>query len=114
MENPQKEVSDLSRAWPTARDAVEHALKDIEAALSSTRYQRKKGGVYYEMRRDMPYVIHATKTPGVQILVNRNYKPLGSNEPTSGQFLDYEEFPNAHVRLSSDQIAKVVSPGRDR
>jgi hypothetical protein len=27
----------------------------------------------------MPYVIHDTQFPGTQILVNRNYKPIGSN-----------------------------------
>jgi hypothetical protein len=114
QKHPQLEVGDLSRVWPSAHDAVAHALKDMEAALSSTRFQRKKGGVYYEMRRDMPYMIHATKTLGVQILVNRNYKPLGSNEPTGGEYLDYESYPNAHVQLTPEQIKKVVSPVRER
>ena len=111
--HPQLRVEDLSRVFPTARNAVAHALKDMEAALSARPYRAKSGTLYYEMRCDMPYVIHATKMPGVQILVNRNYKPLGSNEPTGGQHLDYEDYPNAHVRLTMEQIAKVVSTGRD-
>lgn len=110
----QMNVEDLSRVWSTAREAVVHALKEMEAALSDATYQLKKGRVYYEMRRDMPYVIHDTDTPGVQILVNRSYKPLGSNEPSSGPHLNYEDYPNAHVRLTPEQIAKIVSIGRDR
>jgi hypothetical protein len=58
----QKNVEDLSRAWSTAREAVVHALKAMEAALSSTTYRRKQGHIYYEIRRDTPYVVHDTDT----------------------------------------------------
>ena len=59
----------------------------------------------------MPYVIHETNIPDTYILVNRNYKPLGSNQPTHGDYAVYEDFKNLHVCLTPTQVASVVSPG---
>ncbi len=63
------------------------------------------------MRRDLPYVIHDTESPGTQILVNRKYKPVGS---TAEDFVNYEEFTNLHVRLTEDQIRSVACPSHER
>lgn len=108
----KSDLQDLARVHDCAETAVAHAMADLRASLTRTRYPPKIGShVHMEMRRDFPYVIHDTKLPGVQILVNRNYKPLGA---TSTDWLVYEDFPNLHVRLSPDQIAALVKPPHER
>ena len=103
---------DISRSHIGAAEAVAYAVVSMESALSVARYSfRGPSRGYYEMRRDMPYIIHETAIPDTYILVNRNYKPLGSNQPTGGDHATYEDFANLHVRLTPEQIASVVSPG---
>lgn len=103
---------DISRHHNSAAEAVAYAIASMESALSVARYSlRGPSRGYYEMRRDMPYIIHETAIPGTYILVNRNYKPLGSNQPTRGDHAVYEDFKNLHVRLTPEQIASVASPG---
>lgn len=103
---------DISHRHKSAADAVAHAIRYMESALSVVRYSlRRPSPSYFEMRRDMPYIIHGTAIPGTYILVNRNYKPLGSNKPTGGDHAIYEEFMNLHVRLTPEQIASVASAG---
>ena len=105
------EVEDIStnHASPTA--AVEHAISRLSAALAKSRYGfRGESRPYLELRRDLPYIIHKTALPGTQILVNRNYKPVGHNARTSGAHVEYEQYRNLLIRLSPAQIASVVSP----
>ena len=107
-----EDLSDISRSHNSAAEAVAYAIASMESALSVARYSlRGPSRGYYEMRRDMPYIIHETAIPNTYILVNRNYKPLGSSQPTGGDHAIYEEFTNLHVRLTPDQIASVASPG---
>ena len=106
------DLPDISRSHKSAAEAVAYAITSLEAALSVARFSMNRPScAYYEMRRDMPYFIHETTIPGTYILVNRNYKPLGSNQPTGGNYAVYEKFTNLHVRLTPEQIASVVSPG---
>lgn len=103
---------DISRTHKNASEAVAYAIASMESALSAARYSfRGPSRAYYEMRRDMPYFIHETAIADTYILVNRNYKPLGSNQPTGGDHAIYEEFTNLHAHLTPAQIASVVSPG---
>jgi hypothetical protein len=108
------EVPDVSASYVSAREAVEHAIRLLEAALAKTRYVIPKGTTkaYLEMRRDLPYFIHETSLPDTQILVNRNYKPLGNSARTGEQWVKYEDVTNMHVSLTSAEVASVVSPGR--
>ena len=107
-----EDLPDISRSHISAAEAVAHAVAFMESALSVARYSfREPSRGYYEMRRDMPYIIHNIAVPGTYILVNRNYKPLGSNQRAGGVYATYEDFANLHVRLTPEQIASVVSPG---
>lgn len=109
------DLPDISRTHKNAAEAVAFAIAALDAALSVPRYSmRRASRPYYELRRDMPYIIHDLSIPGTFILVNRNYKPLGSNQPTEGEFAVYEDFTNLHVCLTSSQIASVVSPPHER
>lgn len=106
------EMDDHSHNHPSAIDAVSFAIKSLESALTISRYSfRGVTRPYLEMRRDMPYAIHETSISGTQILVNRNYKPLGSNIEAGEEHLIYEHFSNIHVQLTTLQIASVSNHG---
>lgn len=104
---------DISAVHSSARDAVDHAIRTLSDLLQKPRFVIPKGDstLYRELRRDMPYAIHETELLDTQILVNRNYKPLGNNSNTGEDWVVYEEATNGHVRLTASQIAAVVSPG---
>jgi hypothetical protein len=109
------ELEDLSRSHSSAKVAVNHAIQWLSALLSKSGFSVKAGGLTYRtMRRDLPYVIHDTSIPGTQILVNRHYKPVGSNVPSSGPNAVYEEFANLHVQLGAEEILTVVSKPHER
>jgi hypothetical protein len=110
------EVSSICASHASALEAVDHAIRSVEAALAKPRYVVPKGETkaYLEMRRDLPYIIHETDLPETQILVNRDYKPLGDNARTGERWVKYEDFKNMHVRLTTAEIKSVVSDGRER
>lgn len=106
------QVPDISASHLSARDAVAHAIKFLAAQLARPRFVVPKGEsrLYLEMRRDLPYVIHETALPGTQLLVNRNYKPLGNNSRTGENWVNYESATNGHSKLTPAQVASVVGP----
>ena len=110
------QVPDISASHLSARDAVAHAINFLAAQLAKPQFVVPKGEsrLYLEMRRDMPYVIHETALPGTQLLVNRNYKPLGNNSKTAENSVNYELAISGHTKLTAAQIASVVSPPHDR
>lgn len=109
------DLPDLSRSYESAKEAVAHAIHWLSAFLERPGFNVRPGSdAYLTMRRDCPYVIHDTSIPDTQILVNREYKPVGSSIPRSGAYLSYEEFTTLHVKLTAQQIQKVVSPPHER
>ena len=106
-------LQDISAVHSSAREAVDHAIRTLTDLLEKPRFFIPKGDskLYRELRRDMPYAIHQTELPDTQILVNRNYKPLGNNSKTGDDWVVYEDAKNGHVKLTAPQIALVVSPG---
>lgn len=109
------ELEDLSRSHSSAKVAVNHAIQLLSTLLSKSSFSVKAGGLSYRtMRRDLPYVIQDTNIPGTQILVNRHYKPVGSNVLATGSDAIYEEFSNLHVQLGAGEITAVVSAPHER
>jgi hypothetical protein len=109
------QVVDISSTFYSAGDAIQHAIDLNAVALAKDRYRiPRRSRVFLEMLRDAPFVLHETAIPGVQIILNRRYKPLGFSGQGLVDWVNYEEYLNLHVRLSSDQISGVVSPGFDR
>ncbi len=105
------DLPDISENHSSASEAIEFAITNLEVALSASKFSFKNANCgYYELRRDMPYVIHGTSIENTYILVNRNYKPLGSNKATAFDYVRYEDYTNLHVRLTKQQISSVVSP----
>ena len=106
------EIEDLSGSYANAAEAVTHAIRSLSALLSAPRYSvRTTSETYLKLRRDLPYVIHSTGIPGTYLLVNRNYKPVGSNSPAHENWVDYDKCTNLHIRVSPEQIASIVTPG---
>lgn len=103
--------ADLSRQHASAKAAVVHAIHLLDGLLAKRRYSVRLGGpTYDQLRQHLPYVVHDTALPNTQILVNRRYKPVGSNVPSSGPQVAYEHFVNLQLKLSPAQIRGVVSP----
>src|SRR5687768_1484842 len=100
------ELVDLSRHHPDVRAAVEFAILRLEATMRCPKHWRRRdrtSEVHLGLRRDLPYRIHSTDLTGTQILINREQKPVGSNVPSGGKYLRYEDYPNSHVRLTPEQ-----------
>lgn len=108
--------SDISATHLSAVNAIDHAIEFLSAELKKQRFVVPSGEstLYLEMRRDLPYAIHETEIQGTQILVNRNYKPLGSSLRTGEGWVVYEAATNGHVQLTPEQIASLVSPRQIR
>ena len=108
------EIEDISGSYSNATEAVTHAIKSLSDLLSAPRYSvRATSPTYLKLRRDLPYVIHSTGIPGTYLLVNRNYKPVGSNSSSHENWVDYDKCTNLHVCVSPEQIASIVTPGHE-
>lgn len=108
------DIEDISGSYANAAEAVDHAIMSLSALLSAPRYSvRQSPETYAKLRRDLPYVIHTTGMQGKYILVNRNYKPVGSNSPAHENWVDYDKYNNLHIRVTPEQIASVVTPGHE-
>jgi len=60
--------------------------------------------VYLEMRWWLPYHLESVDG-GVQVLVNRYYKPVGH---ITKVFLSYSQFPHLRTYLSAEQLVAVA------
>lgn len=111
MRNKPDDGVDLSRVHPSAKAAIEAAIGWLNEQLAKPSFTVKLGSAKHTfMRRNLPYFIHNTDLPGVQLLVNREYKPVGSTLPHAGPYVNYNEYTNLHVSLSPAEIQAVVSP----
>lgn len=99
-------ISDLSNTHQSPSDAIHFAIKAL--AKKSNQKIDPESYEYLEMYRDMPYALKATNIPGAYMLVNRNYTPIGSNEPPGGKWFNYDEFTNLHVHLTPAQLKRLV------
>ncbi|MGZ5118893.1 MAG: hypothetical protein ACXWCY_26880 [Burkholderiales bacterium] len=102
------ELADISREHVDVRAGISHAVAYLESLLQRWRKVTPRGQIDQQMRRDLPYVIHKTSVEHTYILVNRDYKPIGS---TASDFVRYEDYPNCQLNLTREQIERVVSPG---
>ena len=100
-------LPDISGAHASPAECLTHALALLEGTLARGRGNRD---AFLSLRRDLPYVIHETSTPGTQILLNRQYKPLGCNLPDGFKWVRYEDYPHLHVQLTDAEISRVACP----
>lgn len=115
MDEKTSQFPDISGSHSNALAAVDHAIAFLAELLAKPRFLVPKGEtpLYLKMRRDFPYIVHETNVSETQILVNRNYKPLGNSSRTAANWVDYDVCTNMHVRLSRTQIDAVCAPARD-
>lgn len=116
MSKQSIQLPDVSATHQSALQAVDKAIALLQREIEKPRFRIPKGenALYLEMRRDLPYVIHDTALAGIQILVNRNYKPLGNSSKTGDGWVSYESSTGCHVRLTSAQIAAVIGVEDER
>jgi hypothetical protein len=95
-------LSSLSFSSPDA--IVEHAMNLTSDCIKKGVSQRR----LEQMRRDLPYRFMSIGD-GVQILVNRDYKPCG-DPPRPGYWARYEEWPHHHLRLTREEGKAIVLP----
>lgn len=88
----------------SALSALDTALLSMRDSLASHDYKKKLD----VMRNHLLYALHPTAKPDIYIMVNRNYKPIGSSAESGFPHDDYEAFPNLHVRLTQKQIQSVA------
>jgi hypothetical protein len=85
-----EDLEDISSNFADAFAAIESAIILIVKALAEKRYHIPRySRQWMEMRCYLPYAVHPTELPNTQILVNRHYKPVGSNQPTKN-WVNYE------------------------
>lgn len=88
------------------RYAVDAVISDVKFALTLRPKQYKEYMV--EIRPDLIYCLHATTiAPNVKLLVNRNYKPVGSTAPYGPPYADYEAATDLQIRLPKSQLENV-------
>jgi hypothetical protein len=98
-------LPDISNSHESARAAVGVAIYLMELALSMPTASWHSDRFFNRLQRDLPYIIHETDLPGISILLNRRYKPLGTlNEA----WVRYESFENLHVKLTDEEIRAVA------
>ena len=102
------EISDISSTFINAEHGVSNAIDLLLIALSSKRFFYPNNSKIYELiRRDIPYCMHETSVKDTQILLNRNYKPIGSNLKNGEPLVNYDKVSNLHINLTKEQLLSI-------
>jgi hypothetical protein len=88
----------------SALSALDRALFSLKDSISFHNYKKSLD----VMRNNLPYALHPTSQPDIYIMVNRNYKPIGSSADSGFPYVDYDAFPSRHVRLTQKQIQSLA------
>lgn len=103
----RSETADLSGKFISPANAVDYAVAYVEALLRRPRFRiDHKAVASWEMRSWLPYGAVPMGEPGY-ILVNRNYKPVGS--PVT-DFARYEDFGHLHLQLDDEEWRSFATP----
>lgn len=99
------DLPDDSEIFDTAGDAVHYGLDRVCRALDQKNfdmlYDERES---LEMFMYLPYAIHPTAIQDQYIVLNRNYKPLGSN---AEHWVKYEDYPNRFVHIPAELFEKL-------
>lgn len=105
-EYARSKVEDIQARFVSAANAVDFAVAYMESALRVPRYSAPLASVAnHEMHLWLPYSAlgMGTDDSGPQILVNRQYKPVGD---VSGQHVTYED--HTHLHLNASQADRAI------
>lgn len=96
-------TQDICHQFVSAQNAIDFAIDYMGTLLSVPRFSIGWNSfVMTEMRSWLPYSVH--DSAGGQILVNRNYKPVGLIKK---DHVKYDEFSWLHLQLSQHQLDQV-------
>lgn len=101
-----RQTEDICGQFVSAANAINVAVDYMACLLAVPRFKVSPWTkVFMEMHAWLPYCVSAIGA-GTQILVNRDYKPLGQK---TKDWAKYEEFEHLHCHLSDEHL-KAVSP----
>jgi len=102
-----KTLPDISGSYSDPLTPLDHAIDMTRKYLASRGALAAR--MHLELRRDLPYRVLPAGN-GRQIIVNREYKPLGW--PDKSKWSRYEECLSQHVDLSDEAITRCRHPNR--
>jgi hypothetical protein len=98
---PYVNVPDIWQKFSSPQDVVQFAIDYMTTLLAVPRFQVGiRSQTYWEMRLWLPYVVE-TAHGTAQLLVNREYKPVGMD---TTEHVDYDKFTAFHTKLHAKQI----------
>ena len=104
-----EDIEDLTARFVSPAKSVRYAIAYIELALAAPRFSVNSRSIaYLEMRHHLPYRLHTAGVEGKWLLVNRHYKPVGSNRPK--EWVSYEADARQHFEITEAQAAQVSDP----
>jgi len=108
----EERTEDICSKFVSATNATSFAVDYMNCLLSLPRYRLTPGTLaWVEMHCWLPYSVLLMED-GKQILVNRNYKPVGTK---SKEWVEYEDYAHLHSRLNDAQMKsfspRIKSPG---
>jgi hypothetical protein len=107
------DIEDISQSHSSIVGAIRYAVESLKKSLPASRHPISlTSRRYNEMRRDMPYAIQSVSDSTTHILVNRNYKPLGSNKRTADR-VDYDNFKNLQISIPLEKFNVAILPGTE-
>lgn len=101
---PYVTVPDIWHKFRSPQDVVQFAIDYMMSVLAVPRFQVGiRSQAYWEMRLWLPYVVETAHSTA-QLLVNREYKPVGMD---TTEHVDYGKFTAFHTKLHAEQIDAV-------
>lgn len=105
VEEAEHQTLDICQEFGSARNAVDFAIAYIECLLAVPRFRVDRASkAYWEVRLWLPYEV-SENGENTQILVNRQYKPVGK---ISTAWVNYEEFPHLETHLQSSELDAIA------
>lgn len=105
-------LSVLHKQPPTRRiDTLPHWQQAIISSIVSLRHaagmetyrnNRFSKRAIQSLRPHIPYLVHQTQVPGVYVLLNRDYRPMGLHW---SNMVDYDQYP--HMHLTAAEVAAI-------
>lgn len=100
--NPKNQISFDS--LPIWQQQIISSIKSLRYAsgLNGDPWNKFNKKAIQSLRPYIPYLVHETETPGTYILVNRDYRPLGTNW---SNMVDYSAYK--HMHISHAEVAQI-------
>ncbi|MEJ1959762.1 MAG: hypothetical protein WDM70_10355 [Nitrosomonadales bacterium] len=107
------DLKDYSKCYSNPTEAISASIRLMEVELSNPRFKiinnYKKIPIYWELHRDLLYVVRNTSLRNKYILLNRQYKPLGSNIRDGGEEVNNDAFDNLHAHIPQIKFMRLAN-----